>query len=437
MRETIEDIRAKLLNETYRTTEQLRISLVARILDKLGWDIWNPNDVYAHYCVESAKGKPVVDFALFAEPSYSSVFITVAPPHELTARTDEFELGLKLFTDVDKSLIVVHTDGLQWKFYYIHNTGSFTSQCFKELNMLDNTVDKLEQAFETYLSRHRISDRSAHRDAHDYLWLTSAVQSVTDVLPQARQLVTKAPYPSLPQALVMLVGEKGLEIKEEEIIKILENIEEQKTAHQPSGPTIKSNIKSPSTTEPDNKHDAEFPDEPEHTHENESPTSAEPEKQNQSPHDSVDTPKLDVESETPPGNGASSGNDSPIHSHPGKKPTARDIKHSVFLHKQIKSFSFNGNTYTPKSWKEMLLTFCDIINSLHGPEFYKCLKLRSNDRLCFSRNKKDFFGQSPVQIGDTEYFIMTDLNSNEIVELVYKISELFSYDRNDITINVG
>ncbi|MFC1574115.1 hypothetical protein ACFL30_02935 [Candidatus Latescibacterota bacterium] len=437
MRETIEDIRAKLLNETYKTTEQLRMSLVARILDKLGWDIWNPNDVYVHYCVESAKDKPVVDFALFTEPSYSSVFITVAAPHELTARTEEFELGLEQFADVDKSLIVVHTDGLQWKFYYIHDAASMTSQCFKELNMLENTVDKLEQALETYLSRHRISDRSAHRDAHDYLWLTSAVQSVTDVLAQARLLVTKAPYPSLPQALVMLVGEKGLEIKEEEIVKILENIEEQKTAHQPSGSTVKSDSEPQSTIEPENNHDEEFTDEPEHTHENEYPASEEPEKQNHSPHDSIDTPKLDVESETLPDNGASSGNDSPINSHPGKKPTARDIKRTVLLNKQIKSFSFNGNTYSPKSWKEMLLTFCDIINSLHGPEFYKCLKLRSNDRLCFSRNKKDFFGQSPVQIGDTEYFIMTDLNSNEIVELVYKISELFRYNRNDITINVG
>ena len=89
MRETIEDIRAKLLNETYRTKEQLRLSLVARILDKLGWDIWNPNDVYAHYCVETAQDKPVVDFALFTEPSYSSVFIIVAAPHEMMSGRSE------------------------------------------------------------------------------------------------------------------------------------------------------------------------------------------------------------------------------------------------------------------------------------------------------------------------------------------------------------
>ena len=436
MRETIEDIRAKLLNETYRTKEQLRLSLVARILDKLGWDIWNPNDVYAHYCVETAEDKPVVDFALFTEPSCSSVFITVAAPHELTAETGNFELGLERFTDVDKSLIVVHTDGLQWKFYYIQNAATFPSQCFKLLHMLDNSVDKLEQAFETYLSRHRVSTRSAHRDAHDYLWLTSAVQSVTEVLPKARQLVTKAPYPRLPQALVMLVGEKGLEIKEEEVIKILENIEKQKTAHQPSVPPEKLNTEQQSVTEPEMKRDEESPEDPEQSPENELPAIVEPEEKNLPPHDTVDTPELQVDNETPSDNVGMQGNDSPVNYLQAKKPTAGDVKRSVFLHKQIKSFSFNGNTYTPKSWKEMLLTFCDIIYSHHGSEFYKCLKLRSNDRLCFSRNKKDFFGQSPVQISDTDFFVMTDLNSNQIVELVYKISELFSYDRNDITINV-
>ena len=84
----------------------------------------------------------------------------------------------------------------------------------------------------------------------------------------------------------------------------------------------------------------------------------------------------------------------------------------------------------------MLITFSELIYSKHSTDYYKCLKLRTNNRLCFSKNKKDFFGHSPVQIGDTEYCLMTDLNSNEIVELVYRILELYNYNRKDITITV-
>ena len=93
----------------------------------------------------------------------------------------------------------------------------------------------------------------------------------------------------------MLVGEKGFEIKEKEVIKILENIEEQKTAHQPSGPLVKSNTEQQSVTEPEIKRDEESPEELEQSPESEIPASAEPEKQNLSPHDTGDSFELQVD----------------------------------------------------------------------------------------------------------------------------------------------
>jgi predicted type IV restriction endonuclease len=44
MNELLADIKAKLQNGDYKNEEHIRLSLVARILQNLGWDIWNPKE---------------------------------------------------------------------------------------------------------------------------------------------------------------------------------------------------------------------------------------------------------------------------------------------------------------------------------------------------------------------------------------------------------
>ena len=86
MKKTIEDIRIKFQNNEYMNNEHLKISLVLRILQTLGWDLWNPKEFYPDFVI-SPKRK--VDVALFAVPSTLSVFIEIKP-------AEKFEQNIKM-----------------------------------------------------------------------------------------------------------------------------------------------------------------------------------------------------------------------------------------------------------------------------------------------------------------------------------------------------
>ena len=49
----LKDIRSKLHNELYKNEEHVRTSIVVRILNSLGWNIWNPAEVFYEYPVKS------------------------------------------------------------------------------------------------------------------------------------------------------------------------------------------------------------------------------------------------------------------------------------------------------------------------------------------------------------------------------------------------
>ena len=47
LRPILEDIRRKLNAGAYQNEEHVRLSLVARIVQALGWDIWDPSEANA------------------------------------------------------------------------------------------------------------------------------------------------------------------------------------------------------------------------------------------------------------------------------------------------------------------------------------------------------------------------------------------------------
>ena len=59
MKEILLDIQSNLLQQAYKNEEQIRFSLVACILQSLGWNIWNPMEVRTEYTTvpEEDKGR--------------------------------------------------------------------------------------------------------------------------------------------------------------------------------------------------------------------------------------------------------------------------------------------------------------------------------------------------------------------------------------------
>lgn len=65
MLDTLIDIRQRLRNKDYHNEEHVRLALVARLVQQLGWDIWNPHEVYAEFKATRKEDNTRVDLALF------------------------------------------------------------------------------------------------------------------------------------------------------------------------------------------------------------------------------------------------------------------------------------------------------------------------------------------------------------------------------------
>jgi hypothetical protein len=52
VKQTIEDIRKLFADNAFKDEQHVRFSLVGRICQKLGWDIWNPKEFYTEYPVK-------------------------------------------------------------------------------------------------------------------------------------------------------------------------------------------------------------------------------------------------------------------------------------------------------------------------------------------------------------------------------------------------
>jgi len=440
MREPIEDIRAKLRNDEYKNSEHVRLSIVGRLLHNLGWDLWDPAEVYPDYVVGDSKEHPSVDLALFAKPQAPSVFIEIKAPGSVENELIESELQNRKYNFDTSDLITILTDGNKWVLYCSPELEESTAKCFKTLDILHDTIDDITASFDMFLSKKSIVQGKALAEVKNILMQSMRKQAVYEVLEKARKLVTEPPYPRLPHAVVELIIPQGITITEKDVEKILEKKKAQKQKAEPE-PIPEPEPEPLPESEPEPVVNAssgvepESEPEPVHEPEPESESVPEPEPEPEKVPEPTPEPVTDPESEPETVSGPAPAQETaPVQDTAKKKPAVNKPTKIDFSHKQIKSFVFLNKKYSPESWKDMLIKFCDIMYKSHSKEFYKSLTLRSTNQRYFSKNKNEFFGNSPVQINETEYWIMTNLNANQIVKLIYKMMDLFGYKIKDLDI---
>jgi len=100
--------------------------------------------------------------------------------------------------------------------------------------------------------------------------------------------------------------------------------------------------------------------------------------------------------------------------------------------KSISSFYFRGQRYEVRTWKELLMKLCDILNTTHRSEFHKVLQLKGRKRQYFSRNKDELW--EPRKIAGTNIFAETNLSANNIVKICLDLLALFGYSSSDLRI---
>ncbi len=102
--------------------------------------------------------------------------------------------------------------------------------------------------------------------------------------------------------------------------------------------------------------------------------------------------------------------------------------------KSIVAFTFKKTRYEARSWKDMLIKICNLMLSAHKDQFEKVLNLAGRKRPYFTKNRNEL--RKPEKIGNTDIYVETHLNANNIVKLSKSIIAFFGYKSDDLSIEV-
>lgn len=226
MLEILTDIRQRLKAGDYKNEEHVRLALVARIVQALGWNIWNPTEVYTEFKATPNEDVKRVDMALFADNlSEDAIFIECKGAGNLTKGLPDdlarVERQLRDYNKDNTAQLAIITNGRVWRFYYCYTSGEFASKHFKTLNLSEDDLEAAAEAFTLFLSKAAVADRSARAAAESYLTLTRKQQRMQDARPEAERRITQYPFPSLPDALVQVVAEQHTSVTRQEVESFL------------------------------------------------------------------------------------------------------------------------------------------------------------------------------------------------------------------------
>lgn len=227
MKDTLVDIRSKLQEGAYQNEEHVRLCLVARILDRLGWDVWNPRQVNAEFKPVPKEDRSKVDFALFSGRQNPSVFVEVKPVGKVTDLA-ETERQLRDYNRDMAATFCIITTGQTWRFYYTLMPGEFAKKCFASVDLLQDNLADVESAFSAFLNKSEIESGKAEEEARKLVRLNQKERTMNECLPKAIRLTSQAPFPRLPEALVKLCEGEGVTVTVEEASAFLENTERPK-----------------------------------------------------------------------------------------------------------------------------------------------------------------------------------------------------------------
>lgn len=212
LREALEDVHRKLITSVYQKEEHVRLSLVARVAQAVGWDIWNPAEVNTEFVTTPDEDRTKVDMALFAIPTYPSVLIEIKAVGKMEGNLTVIETQVRDYNRNITAPFSVITDGKIWRFYYVKGEGTFGQKLFDKLDLSTENEFKLAQILESYLSKTEIKSGNAEAEARKRLNVTQEQETMANSFAEAEARTKLEPYPTLPDALIGVMQGKGFEI---------------------------------------------------------------------------------------------------------------------------------------------------------------------------------------------------------------------------------
>ena len=156
MIDALREIQARLAQGAYRNEEHVRLNLVARLLQELGWNIWDPREVNAEWPVSPNEDATKVDLALFVNSHAPAVLIEIKAVGRISSNLPTVEKQVRDYNRNNTALFSVITDGQEWRLYYSQTGGEFAQKCFKVLDLAREDLAEAERTLGKFLRKEEI-----------------------------------------------------------------------------------------------------------------------------------------------------------------------------------------------------------------------------------------------------------------------------------------
>lgn len=225
LKDIIVDIRKKLANNVYQKEEHVRIAIIARICQVLGWDIWNPEEFYTEYSIKLKSKEGSVDVVLFhslMKDKTPDVFFELKSVGKLEGSIKTSEEQLQEYNYYNTASITVLTDGRKWRFYLSSAQGTFSQKLFANIDFVEDDTDVINSVFMGVLSKDRYV-KDAVNMAEKMLQDLKLRKEIDRAKQEANKRSDEYPQLSKYELVQLILKEHGHETTLEDIKRLWDN----------------------------------------------------------------------------------------------------------------------------------------------------------------------------------------------------------------------
>ena len=346
-------------------------AVVLRMLSFLGWDIFNVDEVCPDYAANSSQ----VSYALRIGEK-NKIFVEVK---KISEKLDDHQKKFIETASGEGADIAVLTNGVSWWFYLTSSNDNWRQKWFYSADFFTQEPDTFVPQLENLLTMNKVSKGQALKTAKN-LFRDKKQKMAADFLPKAWNQIISQPNKIFIE-LLSLQTEKLCGYKVD--IKSIETF-----LGQHVDEWLITDIPSTVTAPPSTSLESEI-----------------------------------LDSEDKPTSTTSEG--TPV--------DEKERKIESYTEKSIKSFTFIGHSHIVRTWDEVLPILCEYLASTHEKDFEKVLWISDDQKPYFSRYSDQL--RMPEKIQETDIYVETRINPDEVVKTTHKLIEAFGYSQDDLSID--
>jgi hypothetical protein len=401
----IKDLKSNKKLDTFdeASTKQ---AVVLRLFSFLGWDIFNVDEVYPDFSVNSHS----VTYALRAKNA-NKIFIEVKRVQE---KLDNYQKPLLNFAASENVDISILTNGVLWWFYLPRSAGNSQEKWFYSIDLLKQKEDSIVPQLIDLLSKNKVVKGQALKAAK-VLNQNKNQKIASNVIPEAWNKIISQPN----MIFVELLREStekisGCRVEAKLVERFLEkHLDKLLVTNRPT-----TNLAPPPKVIEVSK-----------TSLNASDVSGP--RLNAS---DVSGPRLNASDVSGPRLNASDVSGPRLNASDVSAPKSQKTlnKPESYIDKEIKSYTFNGKTNPVRYWEDLLTGLCDYFAAIHSKDFEKVLWISGEDKTYFSRYSDQL--RIPEKIKGTDIYVETKLGPDEIMKTSRSLLREFGYEVTELSI---